>query len=70
MTKEVEKSLAYARAHQQAVRIIWLDREAEILSAVDAVALCSDRIAAGRIIAAVAQDKRFGDMLNKLIDGG
>lgn len=68
MTKEVEESLAYARTHQQAVRIVWLDRGPEILPAVEAVELCSDRGVSGRIVAAVARDKRLEDMLNKLID--
>lgn len=54
----------------QAVRIVWVDREPEILSAEDAVVLCSDHFASGRIIAAVAQGKQMEAMLNALIDAG
>lgn len=67
MTKAEAAALDYARTHMQAVRIVWADRE--ILSAEDAAVLCSNRMAAGSIIAAVAQDKKLTDMLNRLIDG-
>ncbi len=70
MTKAEAAALDYARTHLQGVRIVWLDRGAEIVSAEDAVILCSDRGISGRIIAAVAQDKRFEAMLNRLIDAG
>lgn len=65
MDKLVGESLNYARGHPQAVRIVWVDREPDT---VDAVALCSDRGMSGRIVAAVAQEKRFEDMLNRLLD--
>lgn len=68
MTKAEAAALDYARTHMQAVRIVWLDREPEILSAEDAALLCSNRMAAGSIMAAVAQDKKLTDMLNRLID--
>ncbi len=64
----VKESLDYARTHQQAVRIVWMDREPEIVSAMDAVWLCSDYGAAGRISAVVAQDKKLQAVLNKLMD--
>ncbi len=64
-----EKVLCYAQTHLQAVRIVWLDREPEICAGTEAVTLCSDRSVSGRIIAAVAQDKRLERMLNELIDG-
>ena len=70
MTKAEAAALDYARTHMQAVRIVWVDREPEILSAEDAVVLCSDQVAAGRIIAAVAQGKQMEAMLNALIDAG
>ncbi len=70
MTKAEAAALDYARTHLQAVRIVWLDREPEIVSAEDAVVLCSDRGVPGRIISAVAQDKRFEAMLNGIIDAG
>ncbi len=63
-----EKAMKYAQGHLQAVRIVWVDRPPDTVSAVDAVALCADRGTSGRIVAAVAQEKRFEDMLNKLID--
>lgn len=68
MMKEESAALDYAKTHMQAVRIVWVDREPEILSAEDAVVLCSERRVAGRIVSAVAQDKRFEDMLNRLLD--
>ncbi len=68
MTKAEAAALDYARTHMQAVRIVWVDREPEILSAEDAVVLCSDHFVSGRIIAAVAQEKTLEDMLNKLLD--
>lgn len=68
LDKLVKESLDYARTHLQAVRIVWVDRPPDTVSAVDAVALCADRGMSGRIVAAVAQEKRFEDMLNKLID--
>lgn len=68
MDKLVKESLDYARTHLQAVRIVWVDRAPETLPTVDAVALCADRGVSGRIVAAVAQEKTFEDMLNKLID--
>lgn len=70
MTKAEAVALDYARTHMQAVRIVWLNREPEILSAEDAAVLCSNRMAAGRIMAAVAQDKQMEAMLNALIDAG
>lgn len=66
---QISTVLDYARTHLQGVRIVWLDRQPEIVDAVEAVTLCSDCCVSGRIIAAVAQDKKFEDMLNKLIDG-
>ncbi len=68
LDKLVGESLNYARGHLQAVRIVWVDREPDTVSAVDAVALCADRGMSGRIVAAVAQEKRFEDMLNRLLD--
>lgn len=65
---QVSTALAYAQTHLQSVRIVWLDRQPEIVDAVEAVTLCSDRCVSGRIIAAVAQDKKLEDMLNQLID--
>lgn len=65
-----EKAMEYARTHMQAVRIVWMDREPEILSATDAVAVCSNRGMSGRMIAAVAQDERMEAILNALIDAG
>ena len=64
----VKESLDYARTHQQAVRIVWMDREPEIVSAMDAVWLCSDYGTVGRISAVVAQDKKLQAVLNKLMD--
>ena len=68
MTKAEAAALDYARTHMQAVRIVWMDREPEILSAEDAVVLCSNHFVSGRIIAAVAQGKQMEAMLNALID--
>ena len=70
MTKAEDAALNYARTHLQAVRIVWVDREPEIVSAEEAVVLCSDCRAAGRMVVAVAQDKRMEAMLNGLIDAG
>lgn len=69
MDKKVSAAMAYARTHLQAVRIVWIDREPEILSAADAVAMCSNRGMSGRIVGVVAQDKALEDVLNKLLDG-
>lgn len=66
---ETEKVMDYARTHLQAVRIVWMERDPEMLSAVDAVVLCSDRLVSGSIVGAVAQDKTLENMLNKIIDG-
>lgn len=63
-----EEALEYARTHLQAVRICWLDKRVEEYGAIEAVALCSDRPLSGQTVGVVAQDKRFEDMLNKLID--
>lgn len=63
-----EKAMEYARTHMQAVRIVWMDREPEILSATDAVAMCSNRGMSGRIVGVVAQDKALEGVLNKLLD--
>ncbi len=63
-----DRAMNYARSHSQQVRICWLDRKTTMHPAAEAVALCSDRGVSGRIVAAVAQEKRFEDMLNKLID--
>jgi len=65
----IREALRYARAHLQPVRIVWLDRPPEIYDAVAAVELCSDPGVSGRIVAAVAQDKRLEKLLNQLIDG-
>lgn len=67
MTKEEGKALEYAQTHLQAVRILWLDREPEMLSTVEAVELCSNCCVSRRIVRAVAQDERLNDMLNKLL---
>lgn len=64
----VDKALAYARAHLQAVRICWIDQPPTVCDALEAVALCSDCYASGRIVGAVAQDKALEDILNKLLD--
>jgi len=69
MTALVREALSYARTHMQGVRIVWLDREPEICDGVEAVELCSDPGVSGRIVAAVAQDKKLETLLNKLIDG-
>lgn len=63
-----ENVLEYARTHLQAVRICWLDKRVETYGAVEAVRLCTDNPRSGQIVGVVAQDKRFEDMLNKLID--
>lgn len=70
MSVGLKKSLDYARTHRQAVRIVWLDREPEVIPAVKAVELCSDCGVSGRIVRAVAQDERLNDMLGKLLDKG
>ena len=64
----VDKALAYAQTHLQAVRIVWVDRTPTVCNALDAVVLCSDRLVSRCIVAAVAQDKTFEAMLNRLID--
>ena len=68
LDKLVKESLDYARTHLQALRIVWVDRAPQVVGAVEAVELCSDYSASGRIVAAVAQEKRFEDMLNRLLD--
>ncbi len=65
----IGETLSYARTHLQPVRIVWLGREPEICTAVEAVELCSDPCVSGNIIAAVAQDRELEKLLNKLIDG-
>lgn len=65
---QAKKVAQYARSHLQAVRIVWVDRAPQVVGAVEAVELCSDYSVSGRIVAAVAQEKRFEDMLNRLID--
>lgn len=63
-----EKAMEYARKHLQAVRVCWVDRQPTECGAVEAVKLCADRGVSGRIVGAVAQDKRLEDMLNQLLD--
>lgn len=64
-----EKVLADAQGHLQAVRVCWVDRQPTECGAVEAVELCSDYRVSGRIVGAVAQDKKLEDMLNLLLDG-
>lgn len=68
MDRKVSEALEYARAHRQAVRIGWLDRKASVCDALEAVALCSDRLVSGHIVGSAARDKRLEDMLNRLLD--
>ncbi len=63
-----EKAMEYARKHLQAVRVCWVDRRPTECGAVEAVKLCSDRYASGRIVGIVARDKALENMLNKLLD--
>lgn len=63
-----EKAMEYAKAHLQAVRVCWVDRNPTECGAVEAVKLCSDRGVSGRIVGVVAQDKSLEDVLNKLLD--
>ena len=64
-----EKAMKYARGHLQAVRVCWVDRQPTECGAEEAVKLCSDYRVSGRIVGAVAQDKKLEDMLNLLLDG-
>ena len=68
MTKAEAATLDYARTHLQAVRICWLDRNVTICGAVEAVTICFDHGLSSRIVGVVAQDKRFENMLNGLLD--
>ena len=68
LDKLVRESLGYARGHLQAVRIVWVDRAPQVVGAVGAVELCSNYSVSGHIVAAVAQDKRFEDMLSRPLD--
>ena len=63
-----EKAMGYAQRHLQAVRICWIDRRTELYDAVAAVELCSDPRTAGRIMGVVAQDAKFQNVLERLID--
>lgn len=63
-----EKAMKYARGHLQAVRVCWIDQQPTECGAVEAVELCSDYRVSGRIVGAVAQDKKLEGMLNKLLD--
>ena len=66
--RPADRATEYARSHPQQVRVCWLDRKTTLCAAAEAVALCADRGVSGRIVGAVADDKRLEDMLNRLLD--
>ena len=67
MTQE-RKFMKYAQAHQQAVRLCWIDHRVTEVDALEAVELCTASGTAGRIMGVVAQDRRFAVMLEDLLD--
>ena len=67
-TAQIDRARSYARQHPQTVRLSWITRKVTTSDAESAVELCANRLVAGCLMGAVADDKALEDLLNRLID--